>query len=1072
MAFHYSAAFHFARCFASDPPRRSREMLYARVRREGSGVNGSRNRKWNPSLGFHTFLKIMSRHGHEECFGKREGRRCFSSTPVHRRTEFFSMHSQEGECGEAITSSVWSVELSKFVEARQTPLSSSNLSAAAASTTSRMVVTLPLSHVPVSPSPQGGTREVEELSSSIPRVTPPSFPESSTPPLSSFAEDKLRGMMMEEMEDRLPLFTSSTCLHQNPLLKNQATLKWSRFPWSSEDTSHKGVSSFSMEASSSGALPMARKAVPKERARLSMTTVENEEVTEEPITVPLSTQEATPMKEARTLSPNTTTPSTTKKPFLYPGREDLPPLQPLKTPSKFSFLAHYSHASTERNYDVNSEVPNSIPKPKLPMWASSFTHPALEKERLCEENWISQDAGGFLSPPARNALEEWLTTWLRAVVAAAAEQTATATTAEGATPRLEETTTSDTTAMDKRTTSLDVVEMMRQNVYVHPRKASFRGVFAKKSFQAGEVVLAIPLSTLGPTATPAGPAATMASLASTKTARPISMESTSLEKERPHVVHLTTLTRTTTPYDPAVPHVKHTVPCSTGACSRSAITVAAMHTESLQECLQHPDCFPCFGSPSPSLEDAPQGENKTPHSSDPSSASRFMDHHGGAGVSPSLSSTLPPFSLVMDYMLSMKRSSLDPTPHILFMEQVYLAMQLAVILEDYERRVGGNTETREEEEEKRKKAVSSYSTSSLPLSNRTADCRGKEKESDANPASSASTTTASRSPSTTPCWGPYLYLLRYGVPPPLLFSMSKAERRAYPSVSSPLTPKTTTSCTSPPPPLPLFDDEGIKERHKWVLEPQTYLEYSDLCLRFRHLLRGLHSRWWNYYQNIRMSLTLSRASASFEGAEKNEDWERSHGLPSSPPPPSLETLEWALRVVLSRQRQLPQQRRGLKEFHDLVRYTEEKDGNEAHGWFARTVMQIKWWVYEKVLGAVDRARLHSNAIPDPTVMPAVLPLLDLLQHAPGGRANTTVSFEEGLPSVRASSSSSTADSNADTSRVLYAVVRAAEAIEEDEELTTLYSKCYSVAYTLYRYGSLALHKRQEDIRHLMDENER
>lgn len=755
--------------------------------------------------------------------------------------------------------------------------------------------------------------------------------------------------------------------------------------------------------------------------------------------------------------------------FLYPGQEDLPPLTPPAPKSKFSFLAHFSDALAERNYNANGDVPNSAPKPKLPMWASSFTHPALKKERLRKDNWISQDASGFLSPSAREALEEWLTAWLTAAAAT-------------------------TTSEREKSTMTEVVKLMQQNIYVCPRSASFRGVFAKKSFRAGEVLFTIPLRTtttiptaltavLPERALPPGQSTTPSSLLRRLSSFFRTTDSTLTAPSTPGPVALCRTPpacKEDTPTDDDTS--RSTTPCHTA--NRS--TGAAMQTESLHESLE--SCaWPCFSSSSHPAVSSLQEDDGAPH--------RLHDD----GRDPSLSSPHPfsvasvllPFTDVVEYIHSLRRSSLDPTPHFFFIEQVYLAMQLAVVLEDYEKRVkikmayeqkrregikttldssplpystdrppasmeGRSTETSTKEHHRSGAVVEPrfFFSPSLHHEDATQEMMGKgeeEEEEVDHPSTAWAPTDATTSPpgsfSSHSFWAPYLYLLRYGVSPPSSSAFSEATSH-------------TGRAPSSPSPLLLFDDEGIQERHRSVLEPQSFLEYSDLCLRFRHMLRGLHAKWWSYYDAVVLPSVLPRIASS-----------SSFSTPVSVvSPPSLETLEWAFRVTLSRQRLLPQQRRAVSSFRDCEQYAMKMDKEEVHGWFAEMVMRMKWWVYDTVFGIVDRPRLWSNAIPDPTVMPAILPLVDLLQHASGGKANTTMTLEEGEECLHPLSPSPHRSSSSHC-RPLYAVIRASEAIDEDEELTTLYSKCYSVAYTLYRYGALALHNRKEDVHHAVDERE-
>lgn len=470
---------------------------------------------------------------------------------------------------------------------------------------------------------------------------------------------------------------------------------------------------------------------------------------------------------------------------LHPGVVGLPPLTPPKPVSKFSFHQRYGD-DNERNYFGHGEVPNNTPKPKLPMWASSLTHPSLGKLRHPSDNWISLDALGFFDEEPKAELVAWLTEWL-----------------------------------SKDTQSL---ELFQQNVEVHPRVASVRGLFASHSFKAGEILFTVPLSRARPDESPA------------LTLHP------------------------------------------SAARSSSTTSSSVLSTEAL--------------------------------------ASSTVN--------------VPSFERVLRHTMSLRRSSLDPTPHLLFVEQVYLAMQVAVA------------------------------------------CTKKHGDDD--------------------------HLTKY-------LRMLHCPVEQLPEV-------------------PLFDDDAIEERHRGVLEPNTALEYGDHCLRFRHLLRGLLEMW------------------EAESSSTNSDEVL----------PSLTTLEWAFRVVLSRQRMVPHLRRHVSDLRDCEAAAVKLDTTEEKDLFSTTVMRCKWRLLEAI-GVLDRERLEANDIREPEQLPAIVPLLDLLQHAPGGVANTTIEYER------------VDDGAGSHSGGVRAVVRAAKDLEMDEELTCLYPKCYSVSYTLYRYGCLPLHRREDDDHH-------
>lgn len=514
---------------------------------------------------------------------------------------------------------------------------------------------------------------------------------------------------------------------------------------------------------------------------------------------------------------------------VYPGKEGLPPLVPPAPISKFSFLNRYE-GSKERNYFAGGDVPNSVPKPKLPSWSSSFTHPALRLERLERRNWISRDAAGYISEASRCALEGWLKDWMRASAAL------------GSSPQ----------------------NFLDTHVQVFPRRASLRGVYSRRNFSAGEEVFSVPLRSVS-----------TVSSEGVQPALQVGQRRLSTIQES-DVAH------------PGLP----------------------IHTESLAL------------------------SNSAP--------------------------AVPSFEKVLRFLLSLRRSSLDPTPHLLFVEQVYLAMQLAVEAQaENGKEAGGVSE-----------------------------------------------------------WAPYLQLLRKGC-----MGEGEAQESNF----------------------RLFDDDDIVFLHRGVLEPQALLEYTDHTLRFQHMLRGLHRLWWEDYEEARTDESVSRAAH----------------VTVPPPPPSLDLMEWALRVVLSRQVMVPHLRDHCTDFEQCRALACALDNNEPHDAFARQVMRCKWWLYEKVFRTVDPKRLRVNedwVQAGAVRIPTIVPLLDLVQHPPGGRPNCVLSFErrehQAVESLQQSASQNKG--------VLHAVVHAGESIEEDEEITLAYPKCFSVSYTLFRYGTLVLNRREAD----------
>lgn len=558
-------------------------------------------------------------------------------------------------------------------------------------------------------------------------------------------------------------------------------------------------------------------------------------------------------------------------PAVHPGA-DLPPLQQRalaeKRTGKFSFVSDPSQRSSRDVY--GHEVPNNTPKPKLPMWASSLTSPALGKVRLTEESWISLDARGVLGEDVTAQFVRWLH--------------------ESVLPA-----------------NSVLREQLETNVLLDLRLATARGVYAKKAFKRGDVVLTIPL------------------LSATSSDAPS---------------------------------------CTAWLCLNRE-TLAKYSTAAQQRV------------------------------------------------------GLPSYDTVKQ-VLSVRQSSFDPIPHPLFLDQVCAALLLAC--------------------EKADGAAS-------PLY-------------------------------------PYLRLL------------DSAE---------------------------LFEDETIKELHLGVLEPTTHMEYDEHVKRFRHYMRKLHAVWWAAYESatgrgpgadvagaagdradttdaLASSVPILRIDGEDSAASVTVDTEgrryqdvgnmtvvpadaKVSGADASAarmawkPPPSLEDMAWALRVLLSRQKTLPHLRVDRAAFE---RVQEESIEGEVLDAFGKAVMKGKYAFYQHVLRAIDEDRLHVNEV-DPTAIPTIVPLLDMVSHPPGGVPNVSFTVERvertgggsgsttevGTSPHRGDLASGKPKSASPSYQV---VVRATDDIEEDEELTVSYVKCYSVAYTLYRYGFLPLSRREDDVATLLQAN--
>ncbi|CCD16281.1 unnamed protein product [Trypanosoma congolense IL3000] len=262
-----------------------------------------------------------------------------------------------------------------------------------------------------------------------------------------------------------------------------------------------------------------------------------------------------------------------------------------------------------------------------------------------------------------------------------------------------------------------------------------------------------------------------------------------------------------------------------------------------------------------------------------------------------------------------------------------------------------------------------------------------------------------------------------------------------------------------------FDDDFIRELHLGVLDPPTHLEYTDHCGRFTHYMRQLHKEWTEDYRTsctVESNDTESSASLSADcniPTTEHDVITTSGGLPSSQlgrlPPPTMDDLTWALRIVLSRQRLLPL-RQHLRHTEGVC--TEEKLQQRQGPW-ARLLSTLHLGLMDKVFGVVDHARLNANNF-DPRTIAAIVPVVDMLQHPPGGVANTVCCIEP-IQSLDNDVGDHLKGGDAGSS-TMCAVLRAKDFVDEGDELTLLYPRCYSLSYTLYRFGFLPLRRRSDD----------
>lgn len=194
------------------------------------------------------------------------------------------------------------------------------------------------------------------------------------------------------------------------------------------------------------------------------------------------------------------------------------------------------------------------------------------------------------------------------------------------------------------------------------------------------------------------------------------------------------------------------------------------------------------------------------------------------------------------------------------------------------------------------------------------------------------------------------------------------------------------------------------------------------------------------------------------------------------PPPSIDDIEWAFRLVLSRQRVLPHLRHLTADLAKESTREGYQDENEKLDPFAKAIVAGKWAFYRHVLRAVDEDRLRVNEY-DPGSIATLVPLLDMFNHPSNGQANAAFSIVD-MPTATVGGTTAGEEEEDDAINsgagrmqlVPHLVVAATEDLEALDELTLLFSKCYSVSYSLYRFGFLPLRGREDDMVDLLNVN--
>lgn len=159
---------------------------------------------------------------------------------------------------------------------------------------------------------------------------------------------------------------------------------------------------------------------------------------------------------------------------IRPGNTSLKPYERPVGP-KWSFMSVPSDRTLiNPDYHSNSIVPNNDAKPKLPMWSSSLTSPKLTKVKLSPDNWINPYASaGYVDDSRVSAFISWVTSR-----ADAAHRAANACTEQA----------------EKRNSGSSYLSYaLQHHVQLKLRGGgSVRGLYARRSFEEGDVILSVP----------------------------------------------------------------------------------------------------------------------------------------------------------------------------------------------------------------------------------------------------------------------------------------------------------------------------------------------------------------------------------------------------------------------------------------------------------------------------------------------------------------------------------------------------------------------------------------------------
>lgn len=217
----------------------------------------------------------------------------------------------------------------------------------------------------------------------------------------------------------------------------------------------------------------------------------------------------------------------------------------------------------------------------------------------------------------------------------------------------------------------------------------------------------------------------------------------------------------------------------------------------------------------------------------------------------------------------------------------------------------------------------------------------------------------------------------------------------------------------------VIDDDFVVEVHRGVADTMAIYEYKALIDRARGMLVDIQRKW--------------------EGA-----------------PPLLDMM-WAYRFVISRQRMLTHTR---QDCDHLIGESSNKERFRNSDIFTNAIRAGHKFFLKNIVRAYDEQQDKINDF-NPRTSACLVPIIDMIGNDPAGiSANVRID---------------TAGHDAENTRLDAPIatsikITALEDIPEGRVLQLLYPRCYSVSYTLFRFGYLPLLNRELDMTEALRQN--